>query len=295
MCLRVLNTLTNIMEGMEIKMIIAANYADKKFRRAQRLNSQTAKQWGADRVLEYTDKDIDPEFRAANKAILDNPKGGGYYLWKPYVFYKAYQELSEGDYLIYTDAGSVYVDEIQKLIDCMEREQVNIMIFCLENERLERRHTKRDAFILTGCDAPRFADTPQSIGGYMVCKKSRDVEEFFKEVLRYAQDIRIISDNPNTLGKDNYPDFESHRHDQSVISLISKKRGIKRFRDPSQYGIINHYPPDVEKRSTYPQIIDSHRLNVGSMRELAFKQTKPMTKLRKFRKKVENKLRERKL
>lgn len=271
-------------------MIIAANYADKKFRRAQKLNSKTAKQWGADRVIEYTARDIDPKFRAANKEILDNPRGGGYYLWKPYVFYRGYQELQDGDYLIYTDAGSVYVDKIQKLIDCMEKEQVNLMLFSLQNEMLERKYTKRDAFILTGCDEEKYANTPQSIGGYMVCKKSPEVEDFFQEVLSYAQDIRIISDNPNTMGKDNYPGFIDHRHDQSVISLISKKRGIKKFRDPSQYGIINRYPKDVEKRSDYPQIIDSHRLNVGSMLELRFKRTKIMTKLHKFWKKVENKL-----
>ncbi len=272
-------------------MIIAANYADKKFRRAQRLNSKTARQWGADRVIEYTAEDIDAAFRAANKEILDNPRGGGYYLWKPYVFYRGYQELQDGDYLIYTDAGSIYVDAIQKLIDCMEKEQVNLMLFSLQNEMLERKYTKRDAFILTGCDEEKYADTPQSIGGYMVCKKSPEVEDFFQEVLSYAQDIRIISDRPNTMGKENYPDFVDHRHDQSVISLISKKRGIKKFRDPSQYGIINHYPKEVEERSSYPQIIDSHRLNVGGLAELRFRRTKVMTAFHKFWKKVENKLR----
>lgn len=272
-------------------MIIAANYADKRFRRAQHLNSKTARQWGADRVIEYTAKDIDPAFREKNKEILNNPRGGGYYLWKPYVFYRGYQELGEGDYLVYTDAGSIYVDKIQKLIDCMKQENVNLMLFSLQNEMLERNYTKRDAFILTGCDEEQYANTPQSIGGYMVCKKSPEVEAFFQEVLFYAQDIRIISDRPNTMGKENYPDFVDHRHDQSVISLISKKRGIKKFRDPSQYGIINHYPKEVEERSSYPQIIDSHRLNVGSLMELRFWRTKLMTAIHKFWKKVENKLR----
>lgn len=272
-------------------MIIAANYADKKFRRAQKLNSKTAKKWGADRVIEYTARDIDPKFRAANKEILDNPRGGGYYLWKPYVFYRAYQEIGEDDYLIYTDAGSVYVDSIQKLIDCMEKEQVNLMLFSLQNEMLERKYTKRDAFILTGCDEEQYAETPQSIGGYMVCRKSAEVEDFFQEVLSYAQDIRIISDNPNTMGKDNYSGFIDHRHDQSVISLISKKRGIKKFRDPSQHGMINRYPKEVEMRSDYPQIIDSHRFNVGSMFELWLRRTKIVAAVCGIEKKVKNKLR----
>lgn len=271
-------------------MIVAANYADKRFRRAQKLNSKTARQWGADRVLEYTREDIDEEFYSANREILDNPRGGGYYLWKPYVFYRAYQEIGEGDYLIYTDAGSVYVDSIQKLIDCMEKEQVNIMLFSLQNEMLEKKYTKRDAFILTGCDKEQYTDTPQSIGGYMVCKRSPEAEAFFREVLSFAQDIRIISDMPNVMGKENYQGFVDHRHDQSVISLISKKRGLKKFRDPSQYGIINHYPEEIEKRSTYPQIIDSHRLNAGSLWELKLRRTKVMMAIHLFWKKIKNKL-----
>ena len=45
------------------------------------------------------------------------------------------------------------------------------MIFSLEKERIERCNTKRDAFVLTGCDEVMYTDTPQSIGGYLVCKK----------------------------------------------------------------------------------------------------------------------------
>ena len=81
-------------------MIIAVNYADRKFQKAQKLNSRTARQWGADRVIEYGPDDIDEVFRRRNKEILDTPRGGGYYLWKPYFYRKAYDELGEGDYLV---------------------------------------------------------------------------------------------------------------------------------------------------------------------------------------------------
>lgn len=57
-------------------MIIAVNYADKKFQRAQKLNSRTARQWGADKVIEYGPEDIDETFRQRNKEILDTPRGG---------------------------------------------------------------------------------------------------------------------------------------------------------------------------------------------------------------------------
>lgn len=260
-------------------MIIAVNYADKKFRRAQKLNSRTAGQWGADRVIEYGPDDIDEAFRRRNKEILDTPRGGGYYLWKPYFYRKAYDELGEGDYLVYIDSGAVYINKIQYLIDCMEQEETPLMIFSLERERIEKGNTKRDAFVLTGCDEARYTDTPQSIGGYFVCKKAPEVKAYLDEVLHYAQDIRIISDKPNVMGLPNYAEFADHRHDQSVISLMSKKYGFKRFRDPSQFGMTNRYETEVERRSTYPQIVDSHRLNAGSLLEVRFRRTKAVRKI----------------
>lgn len=112
-------------------MVIAVNYADKKFQRAQKLNSRSARQWGADKVIEYGPKDIDEAFRRHNEEILNAPRGGGYYLWKPYIYRKAYGLLGENDYLVYTDSGSVYVNKIKYLIDCMEHQKVSVMIFSL--------------------------------------------------------------------------------------------------------------------------------------------------------------------
>ena len=271
-------------------MIIAVNYADKKFRRAQKLNSRTAGQWGADRVIEYGPDDIDEAFRRRNKEILDTPRGGGYYLWKPYFYRKAYDELGEGDYLVYIDSGAVYINKIQYLIDCMEQEETPLMIFSLERERIEKGNTKRDAFVLTGCDEARYTDTPQSIGGYFVCKKAPEVKAYLDEVLHYAQDIRIISDKPNVMGLPNYAKFADHRHDQSVISLMSKKYGFKRFRDPSQFGMTNRYETEVERRSTYPQIVDSHRLNAGSLLEVRFRRTRAVRKISGLMSKVKRRL-----
>lgn len=255
-------------------MIIAINYANKGFQKAQKLNLETALQWGADKVIGYTPADMDEAFKEKNKEILSIPKGNGVYLWKPYFLNKAYQELQDGDYLIYTDAGSIYVNKIQYLIDCMEKEQVDLMVFSLELEMLERKYNKRDALLLMGCDSTEYTDTPQSIGGYVVMKKTPFVEKFLKEDLEYAQDPRIITEQDNTLGQPNYDNFIVHRHDQAVWSLMVKKYGLKRFRDPSQFGVINHYEKEVEERSTFPQIIDSHRMNVGSLSELKWRRSK---------------------
>ena len=268
-------------------MIIAINYANKSFAKAQKFNLETAKKFGADKTIAYTPEDIDKDFYEKNKKILTATKGNGYYLWKPYFLNKAFHEqLKDGDYLIYTDAGSIFVNKIQYLIDCMEREHLDLMTFSLELGMEEKKYNKRDALILMDCDRPEFTDTPQSIGGYVIMKKTPFVEEFLKTDLEYAQDPRIITEMPNTMGVDNYPEFIVHRHDQAVWSLMVKKNAIPRFRDPSQFGMVNRYEEEVERRSTYPQIIDSHRMNVGSVGELKWKRTKVYKLYRKCKSKL---------
>ena len=178
------------------------------------------------------------------------------------------------------------MNEIRYLIDCMEREGQDIMVFSLQNEMLERKYTKRDAFILMECDSPEFTDTPQSIGGYVILKKTEFARKFIAEDLKFAQDERIITEQENTLGYDNYPEFIAHRHDQSVWSLMIKKYGIKRFRDPSQFGLVNRYEAEVEARSTFPQIIDSHRMNVGSIKELRWRRSQMGRIIAKGRNKI---------
>ena len=79
---------------------------------------------------------LNADFVKKNKKILSEKKGNGLYLWKPYFLNKAYRELKDGDYLIYTDAGSIFINKIQYLIDCMEREKLDMMVFSLQKKCL---------------------------------------------------------------------------------------------------------------------------------------------------------------
>lgn len=252
-------------------MILAISYADERFYKAQKFNSKRALKFGADEIKEYTRKDIDADFYRSNATILDAPRGGGYWLWKPYVIHDALQNLEDGDYLIYTDAGSAFVNKIDYLIEAMEKAQTDVMAFCIDH--LEREYTKRDAFILMDCDEESYYNSLQICGGYVVVKKNEHSSRLISEYLRYAQDERIITDNPNVMGKENLSGFRENRHDQTVWSLLCKKNGIKPFRDPSEYGLdFSIYPQDVIDRSNYPQIIESHRNpNITSVFQLKYK------------------------
>ena len=98
-------------------------------------------------------------------------------------------------------------------------------IWAIQTHYIEKFWTKRDAFILLGADMPFFTETPQYMAGIQIYKKSKFTEYFLEEVLYYSQDKRIITDEPNTLGFNNYKGFKENRHDQTVFSIMIKKYG----------------------------------------------------------------------
>ncbi len=243
-------------------MVIAINFADEKFKISQRLNSRTAKRFGADRVVEYNPNDIDRDFLDKNKALFECRRGFGYWIWKPYFIDKTLADVSDGDYVIYSDSGSAYVNKISFLIDVMKRDGLDVMCFCID--QIEEMWNKRDALIIMGADKPEILESNQICGTYMIIKKTQNSQQIIKKYLEYVQDERVVSDNPNVMGYENHDMFKDHRHDQSVWSLLCKTSGIKPYRDPSEFGTAAHtdldvFPKEVLDRSPYPQIFESHR------------------------------------
>lgn len=239
-------------------MIVAINFADDKYKNAQRLNSKTAKKWGANRVIEYSPKDIDEEFMIRNDQILSQNRGYGYWLWKPYFILKTLKQIDEGDYLIYSDSGAAYIDKVTYLINVMERDGIDVMPFCIS--QTEIKWTKRDILVLMNADQKDILNSAQICGTYMVIKKTKQSLEIIAEWLEKAEDARMITDAPNVMGKKNYEEFVDNRHDQSIWSVLCKKKGIQPYRDPSQYGSnAQEFTKEVTERSTYPQIMESHR------------------------------------
>ena len=252
-------------------MVTVINYADEKFKPYQKLQTQTAYYFGADKVVEYSPADIDKDFYAKNKFILDQPRGAGYWLWKPYIIKDALNKVAEGDYVFYADSGAFFINKIQYLIDAMNAEKVNIMIFGGDgNAPLERQWTKRDAFILMDCDEAKYTDSPHLGATFVIVKKCAESESFIEEWLKYSQDPRIITDIPNQLGKENYPEFRENRHDETILSLVAKKRNIPPFRTPTQFANVNQEktPENISKRSPYPQIFYHHRRGIPLQRTM---------------------------
>ena len=56
----------------------------------------------------YGEDDVDEKFKQENKEIWYNSaRGGGWWIWKPYLIYKKLQEMKDNDILVYFDSGCI--------------------------------------------------------------------------------------------------------------------------------------------------------------------------------------------
>jgi len=238
-------------------MALHINYANWFYTQSQRLNHRTALEVGGfDRSICYGPKDLDRAFVERNRAIFRKPRGGGYWLWKPYIILQSLEALAEGELLMYTDAGMYFVSSAEPLLEVFAEQDQDVMGVTISN--IEKKWTKRDAFQIMDCDSPAFTDSPQFLSGYTLWRKSDTSIDFAREWLECMQDERLSTDLPNQLGQPNYPGFIEHRHDQSVFSLLMKQRGYEGYRPL-------HVSPEEEPRtflnSPYPKLVQITRSN----------------------------------
>lgn len=215
-------------------MIHLFNFADEKFRKIQIESTKRATKTGdIDIVHEFSPTDIDEKFKNDHSKILSNKRGAGLWLWKPYFTDKLLSEISEDDFLIYCDSGVSFIHSVCPLIRLMDRENIDMMFFGLP--LLEVEWTKDDAYKIADCKKnynDRQVDGSFFIIRPTVCSK-RIIKEWLDLCCSYDAICPLESKEPYVRGK---IQFRQHREDQSILSLVLHRNGIRFYRDPSDYG-----------------------------------------------------------
>jgi len=218
--------------------VVLVNYATAPFFAAQQLQNESAERFGVTTVRSFKPKDLErTDFYRRHRPVLEAPRGAGYWLWKPYFIEHVLGLLREEDVLIYADCGVQVVADLAPLIDLCRSGDGVVLFACHGHQN--STWTKRDCFILTGCDDPSYHEAEQVCGGYLVLRRSKRAIEIVQRWLHCCQNPLILTDRPNACGKPNLPGFRDHRHDQAVLSLLAQQDQLQPFRDPSQWG--NHF------------------------------------------------------
>jgi hypothetical protein len=201
--------------------ITLINYANSGYVQSRAKQKETALTIaGINKVIEYNYGDIDDDFKRTCSKHFGNPRGAGFWVWKPYFILKTLDTLNDGDVLVYCDSGSYFKDSIVPYIEKMKG---SIMLFYPDNKGfIEKVWTKMDILEhLQVQDDTSILRSVQLEAGFILLKKSDISYRFILEWLELCKDYHLISDEASL--KPNLWEFAENRHDQSLLSVLGKK------------------------------------------------------------------------
>lgn len=219
------------------KKIILVTYADDKYEEKRKRLTQKAMELGAvDACVNYSREDlVSSQFYKENKFILDQPRGAGYWLWKPYFILQTMKNemVKDGDIIVYMDAGDMITRNFRAFLNKKLRNQDMLL---LDGSYRHGDWTHRECFQLMGCDTPEYHEAIQLEAGVCVFKRSRMSIDVVYEWLLYCKNNNIISDNDNQQ----LHCFKQHRHDQSILTNIKVRRNLPSGSEIRQYITCNY-------------------------------------------------------
>lgn len=176
-----------------------------------------------DKTWNANPSDFDDNFKKENEFILSQRRGYGYWLWKPYLILKYMENLcQEDEMLIYCDAGDWFSE---KMLNLAKLETKDCLF--IRGPFLNHQYTKKDCFVLMGCDEEKYWNAGQTYAALCFFRKTKTTIDFLKEWVDYCKNPNILTDEPNIHGE-NMPGFIDHRHDQSVLTNLTIMRDMLR-------------------------------------------------------------------
>lgn len=176
-------------------------------------------------IFVFNETDLDYSFRQRHKDILVlGSRGYGYWIWKPFIIQKVLKKLSDGDILVYADAGCHLNLEgkarLSFYLDILAKNELGLLVF-EQIGLLERHWTKGDIFdYFKVREDKSITDSYQRAGTTLIIQKNRNIEVLLNKWNQICEEYFLIDDTPSAS-----PDLEGfveNRHDQSIISILSK-------------------------------------------------------------------------
>ena len=163
------------------------------------------------------------KFYQENKEVLDQSKGAGWWLWKPYYILETLKSAETNDFIIYSDCGDMFSSG---LVGYLEKTLTDDDISLLLLGNAKNGHmTKRDCFIKMNCDESDYHNANQLEAGLQVWRVCDESIKVVEEWLEFCRDEDIINNEPSTLG-DELPGFTGHYNDQSILTNLAVRDGL---------------------------------------------------------------------
>jgi len=190
---------------------------------------QSVKMYGEKfNIIIFEKNDIDKKFIEKNKSILNFRRGGGYWLWKPYIINETLKKINDDDIIFYVDSKYYFIEYFENLyLDYMKNNDIlvwknkpNDKIWYMKNWC--KMHVIHKYNIYNKVFNENVEDC---WAGALIVKKTKNSIRYIQEWLDMCCIYEDITDSKSKIKNSNL--FNEHRHDQSLLSIIIYKYNIQ--------------------------------------------------------------------
>ena len=210
-------------------------YGNDVFKKSRERITNEAKSLNlfGDTILE-TDKTIlnDREFRNCLndpyfQKVFNGKRGGGYWLWKPYILHKTLNDMDDGDILVYCDAGCVIDNndktkvKFNEIFNDLNNDDKYDMILNVYGDN-EKMWSKGDVLKHHSVyDNEKILNQGQYESGRIILIKNGITTEIINKWWETAKNQPQLFDDSKSIIP-NKKEFIENRHDQTNISILCK-------------------------------------------------------------------------
>lgn len=186
-------------------------------------------------------------------------RGGGYWLWKPYILHNALQEAEIGDLLVYADAGCTLMPhkDWNRYFNLLRGHDHREGLFFLGKGK-NRRWCKRAVFNEIDLNRIAWGYANQLQATFFIlqkCKENRIINAFYDLSLTRPD---LFTDISVGQRQGELAVFREHRHDQAVLSAL-----LHSFSDQSCYHLLCG---NIERRMPGGQAVLASRISQNGAR-----------------------------
>ncbi len=237
-----------------LTVFLSYAHGDEVFFQNQNMLSFSTINRGIDVVHLYRRSHIDPVFYRQHENILTQPRGAGYWLWKPYFILKTMERYPEGSILIYGDCGVVFNQPITKLLNALKGHD-RILVGQGKPAPL-RRHLKKEVHQALKIEGNDAVLNRQNIWGFfIILVNNAKNRAYIKKWLGLCMQKDLITDAPFDA-QIQESGFEYHQHDQSLLSVVEAQspKDEKTLIIPKNilrsYGVHNYHRHPSQRSNT---------------------------------------------
>ena len=175
---------------------------------------ESVQKYSSFQIIVFKKSEIDPSFVQAHQHILSLPRGGGYWLWKPYIIHKTLERIEKGSFLFYMDSSYMFKKPFDDLVAYVDRNDVVVW----KNKPNEPVYPMKEWCKMDVMNAYNVdGEMEVCWAGTMLLKNTTYSKYLVKKWIDMCCNADHLTDSPSR--SPNSPAFIEHRHDQSLLTI----------------------------------------------------------------------------